>query len=395
MNADAAGYRRAANHAAALALVALGAGCTVVLGINGDFHELAGSGGSSSSASSGMGGQPSTSTASTSASTTSTGTGGTLNTCDGGGGCGPKPVGAACAANDQCASNVCGGDGTGHCCSASCTSPFYAGDAGDAGDTCGALDCDGTGACVYWPLGTICGSTSCSAGMETGESNCNGAGQCLPGSTTACGNYGCNGAACATSCTTDTDCAGGPCDVCSPTAKLCLAPLGVGHCVSPPCQASAPGTCGPGTFTVGEEPTAIAFDGTNMWVVDEDNVVIEVSPSGTTLGTFPVGNDPEGIAFDGTNMWVVNSNDNTVTELSPSGTTLGPYAVGGGPQGIAFDGMNMWVANYYDNTVTKLSPSGATLATFPAGELGETTFGIAFDGTHMWVTNENSTVTEL
>ena len=51
-----------------------------------------------------------------------------------------------------------------------------------------------------------------------------------------------------------------------------------------------------------------------MWVADaESNTVTELSPAGVTLGTFPVGSGPTAIAFDGTNMWVTSGA--TVTEL--------------------------------------------------------------------------------
>ena len=83
-----------------------------------------------------------------------------------------------------------------------------------------------------------------------------------------------------------------------------------------------------------------------MWVTNfSDSTVTELSPTGATLGTFTVGNGPRGIAFDGTNMWVTNYYDNTVTELSPTGATLGTFAVRRLPAGIAFDGTHMWVAN--------------------------------------------------
>jgi hypothetical protein len=49
-------------------------------------------------------------------------------------------AGATCAGNNQCTSGECGTTGTGHCCTASCPATVA---------TCGATNCDGTGACVY------------------------------------------------------------------------------------------------------------------------------------------------------------------------------------------------------------------------------------------------------
>jgi DNA-binding beta-propeller fold protein YncE len=36
---------------------------------------------------------------------------------------------------------------------------------------------------------------------------------------------------------------------------------------------------------------------------------------GPPIGTFSVGNGPVGVAFDGTNIWVVNTSGNTVSKL--------------------------------------------------------------------------------
>lgn len=85
--------------------------------------------------------------------------GGTM--CNGTGACvaaGPAPPGAACNANMQCASGMCGTSGAGsRCCAQSC--PV---------GPCGAVDCDATGACVLTPKNAPCG-----AGL------CNGAGTCV------------------------------------------------------------------------------------------------------------------------------------------------------------------------------------------------------------------------
>ena len=46
------------------------------------------------------------------------------------------------------------------------------------------------------------------------------------------------------------------------------------------------------------------------------NSVTELRASdGVHLGTFSVGNYPIGIAFDGANIWVTNTNSNTVNKL--------------------------------------------------------------------------------
>src|SRR5208282_5927204 len=150
------------------------------------------------------------------------------------------------------------------------------------------------------------------------------------------------------------------------------------------------------TYSVGNTPRGIAFDGANIWVTNDTNnsVTKLLASTGAVVGTYPVGSFPVGIAFDGTNIWVANNAGNDVTELAAStGAVVGTYPVGSGPWAVAFDGTNIWVANSNNGTVTKLSPAGVTLGTYPVGNYPT---GIAFDGANMWVANAGgNTVTEL
>jgi hypothetical protein len=155
----------------------------------------------------------------------------------------------------------------------------------------------------------------------------------------------------------------------------------------------------PQTFSVGQGPIAVAFDGSNIWTANYYSAsVTEVQAStGAVIGTYGVGQEPLGLAFDGANMWVANSYSGTVTKLQVSnGAVIGTYAAGSGPAGLAFDGMNIWVTNDANpGTVTKLLAStGAVVGTYAAGA---NPYGIAFDGTNIWVVNSANagTVTEL
>jgi hypothetical protein len=146
-----------------------------------------------------------------------------------------------------------------------------------------------------------------------------------------------------------------------------------------------------GTFSVGTGPQGIAFDGANIWVANAfSNDVTKLRASdGVNLGTSSVGTIPVAVAFDGANIWVANLNSHNVTKLRASdGASLGTFSVGTSPQGIAFDGANIWVANADSNQVTKLRASdGANLGTF---SVGTGPIGVAFDGANIWVTNFGS-----
>ena len=237
-----------------------------------------------------------------------------------------------------------------------------------------------------------------------------------------------------------------------------------------------PGNWTMSNTTVGTSPVGVLFDGTNIWVANENSwniykisastgAVLQIYPAGlgaqylayddvnnyvwTTnpasnnvtainatsgnLVTYSCGNDPDGIAFDGANMWVANYTPATVTKIRAldgriqqsvsvgtggvsnprllaydyvantmwvtvngdnkvdkidvnTGTVLGQYAVPGSPYAIAFDGTCMWVTQASANTVVKIRTSdGAILGTYGAG-VGPN--GIAFDGTYIWITDQ-------
>jgi hypothetical protein len=110
------------------------------------------------------------------------------------------------------------------------------------------------------------------------------------------------------------------------------------------------------TLAVGGGATSVAFDGTNVWMVNGASGTVSVlrASDGAHVMTPTVGGSPIGIAFDGANMWVVNAGGNTVRVLHASdGENVMTPTVGASPFGIAFDGANMWVANSDDNTVSK------------------------------------------
>ena len=134
--------------------------------------------------------------------------------CNAGACVSPVHVGP-CTEDDDCWSNVCGLNGTGHCCYAStrCST---------ADATCGATDCDpGTGACNYADAGTSCGSVvaSCANGMQQDPSVCDGKGACPTPATRPCDPFLCGPTACLTSCTDATSCGAG--DFCDSVASTC------------------------------------------------------------------------------------------------------------------------------------------------------------------------------
>ncbi|MGO8793780.1 MAG: YncE family protein [Candidatus Sulfotelmatobacter sp.] len=83
--------------------------------------------------------------------------------------------------------------------------------------------------------------------------------------------------------------------------------------------------------------------------------LLQPASTGAVVGTYSVGQNPYGVAFDGNNIWVPNQGSSTVTKLLAStGALVGTYSVGGAPDAVAFDGSNIWVANQGGASVAKI-----------------------------------------
>jgi YVTN family beta-propeller protein len=148
---------------------------------------------------------------------------------------------------------------------------------------------------------------------------------------------------------------------------------------------------------VGNGPSAIAYNGTNLYATNAiSNTVSVINPAtNTVIDTVTGLSKPFGIAYDGTNMYVTNNGDDNVSVINPatnSETTT--IDVGVGPQSIAYDGSNMYVTNFGDGTVSVISPGTNTvIGTIP---VGNNPWGIAYDGTNIFVANiSGATVSKI
>ncbi len=108
------------------------------------------------------------------------------------------------------------------------------------------------------------------------------------------------------------------------------------------------------------------------------SLAVPASASGSTYGVnFSGGSygfdDPSAIAFDGTHLWVPNYADNSVTEFNASDGSWIQTISGGsfgfdGPSGITFDGTHVWVTNALDGSVTEFNASdGSWVQTLSGG----------------------------
>jgi hypothetical protein len=144
---------------------------------------------------------------------------------------------SACTTAEQCTSGFCA-DGV--CCDApcmgQCESCAQTGKVGTCSTVMGTpiaprADCKGTGVCkgtcsgssgcTYPNQGTTCGDSKCTGDVAQPAAFCDGSGTCTTPGTKNCLPYGCNTTmgACRTTCTTDTQCAGGA--QCNATTGQC------------------------------------------------------------------------------------------------------------------------------------------------------------------------------
>ena len=112
-------------------------------------------------------------------------------------------------------------------------------------------------------------------------------------------------------------------------------------------------------FEVGRRPQALLFDGSHIWVANQqsDNLMKLRASDGLNMGTFATGTRPVALTYDGTHVWVANKMSNNVMKfLAKDGSLVATIAVGQQPEGLAFDGKDVWVANGGDNSV--VTPEG-------------------------------------
>ncbi|MCU1394154.1 MAG: hypothetical protein JWM34_2582 [Ilumatobacteraceae bacterium] len=150
----------------------------------------------------------------------------------------------------------------------------------------------------------------------------------------------------------------------------------------------------PATINTGSAPAGVAFDGTDIWVVNNGgDSVTKIDPvTDTVIVTLPVTSSPYSIAFDGTFIWVSIGSNGTVDKINPAtNAVIDVVAVGPVPRGMAFDGRYLWVANSTSaaSSVSKIdTTTDSVVQTITAGI--SQPLDVAFDGTRIWVVNAGS-----
>ncbi|MGH2749755.1 MAG: hypothetical protein ACRDK3_02595 [Actinomycetota bacterium] len=110
------------------------------------------------------------------------------------------------------------------------------------------------------------------------------------------------------------------------------------------------------TIEVGSGPTALAADGTKLWVaLFRQQALAALEPSGE-VRVVDLGAAPSGVATGDGYVWVTLPEEDALVRVDPTSLEVSDrVAVGDNPQGIVVAGGAVWVANQGDNTVTRLA----------------------------------------
>ena len=205
---------------------------------------------------------------------------------------------------------------------------------------------------------------------------------------------------------TPTDCDDGSVctvDTCLPAGGIGVATIFLGHDINlPEHQYQKNGTLIQTWGAVGA-PTAAAFDGGNVYIVNPNyvvngsNVFERRGPGDTNLGTFAVavnnqwiedlGNYTSGFVLAGTiegDVWRINTANGAFVLMFSTGQSF---------VGVTFDGTDIWTTGGYTSTlVHRRNLAGTVLSTFNTGRMNA---GIGYDpddGT-LWIGHPNGQVT--
>jgi hypothetical protein len=148
----------------------------------------------------------------------------------------------------------------------------------------------------------------------------------------------------------------------------------------------------PNSVTVGRDPSALAFDGTFVYVANKlDNNVNRLRAATGLIEGPPiaVGTAPAALAYDGTFVYVANSGSNTLTRIrASSGAVEGsPIGVGTNPAAFAFDGTFLYVANLGSNSVTRVRVATGAVEGTPIA-VGPRPASLVFTGAFVYVSHE-------
>jgi hypothetical protein len=149
---------------------------------------------------------------------------------------------------------------------------------------------------------------------------------------------------------------------------------------------AAPGPVSVFENDIGANPYRIAFDGANLWTANLSSGSISRVNVGTGVdSTFTGFDNPSSVVWDGTNLWVF---DNQLKRVDPSNAVVLETIAVPSASDVIFDGANLWMSNFDANSLTIVRAVGSLRGTILATLTGNginTPYGLAFDGERVLV----------
>lgn len=143
--------------------------------------------------------------------------------------------------------------------------------------------------------------------------------------------------------------------------------------------------------TPGPEPRGLAWDGTTLWISDEDSrklfrINIETR---RVQYSFDYNGIPAGMTWDGKNLWQTDAENRKIDRLTRRGKVLDSIELKHieSFSGLTFDGKYLWQADHsgiwykVDPTVRKVEN---------AYTWGQNVWGIAHDGEEFWYLDDTT-----
>jgi hypothetical protein len=139
-------------------------------------------------------------------------------------------------------------------------------------------------------------------------------------------------------------------------------------------------------ISVGTLPTAMAVEGSSVWVVNGNDTVSRISTETNRVdATVQLDRRPAALAFAAGSVWITQPADGTVARVdATSAEVVATIPVGGPAYGIAADARGVWVALPGEGAVVRIDPDTGAVA--QRIRVGGDPLAVASDGHFIWVT---------
>ncbi|MBI3005078.1 MAG: fibronectin type III domain-containing protein, partial [Ignavibacteriales bacterium] len=140
----------------------------------------------------------------------------------------------------------------------------------------------------------------------------------------------------------------------------------------------------------GSRPTGLAWNGRNLWMIDNLKNVYKLDTSGTVLSSFAVSGFPDNdLSWDGTGLWIGDGAVGTpfdhvkVDSVGNRVDSLDAYYWAN--SGLEWDGKFFWVGDYNFSVLHKHRKDGSKVLDFSTSAIFGHPTGLSYDGVNLWV----------